>query len=458
MTHHDLCIVGTGSGNTILDEQFDHLDVAIVERGAFGGTCLNRGCIPTKMLVHPADLVEHAVRSGHLGIDLSLDGIRWHDIRGRVFGRIDPIAEGGEQCRRSQQNVTVYTGTGRFTEPVRMSIVDGLDAGAEVTADRWVLAAGSRPMIPEIDGLDTIEVHTSDTIMRIDELPRRLVVLGGGFIGCELAHVFAAFGVEVTVIARSGRLLSHQDPDISEAFTIAVSHRMDVRLNTMAERIEAHGDGTFTLVAMGPSAPFTIDADMFLVATGRDPNSDQLDVAAAGVDVDDCGFVVTDELLQTSVPGMWALGDIRTPHMLKHVANHEARVIQHNLLHPDSPTSIREDHVPYAVFTDPQIASVGLTEDAARSAGHDVSVSRRNYGDTAFGWALDDDTSFCKLVADTSSRRLLGAHIIGPEAAILIQQLVQGMSMDLSIDQMAHDQMYIHPALSEVIEQALLDL
>ena len=195
--HFDLCIIGTGSGNSILDDRFDDWNVAIVERGTFGGTCLNVGCIPSKMLIYPADIVEHVREGARLGIDATLDHVRWRDIRDRTFGRIDPIAAGGRQYRIGLPNVTVFEEDARFVGPKTLQV-----GGEQITADRFVLAAGARAHVPPLPGLDLVPYDTSDTIMRIDEVPERLVILGGGFIACEMAHVFDAFGSKVTIVVR----------------------------------------------------------------------------------------------------------------------------------------------------------------------------------------------------------------------------------------------------------------
>lgn len=449
MDHFDLIIIGAGSGNSILSEAFDSWKVAIVEEGAFGGTCLNRGCIPTKMFVHAADLAEAIRHSSDLGIDGRIDAIRWRDIRNRVFGRIDPIAVGGEDYRANRcANVTVYKGRGRFTSPRSIAV-----GSTEITADRIVVAAGARPMIPSIPGLSTIDYHTSDDIMRVDEVPRRLVVIGGGFIANELAHVFGALGSHVTIVHRGPRLLSAEDTEIAERFTDSVAARHDVRLNTEVAMVTSHGAGRALLTLTDGSV---VEADAVLVATGRIPNTDTLDAAAAGLMMHPDGRLMVDGTLATNVPGIWALGDISSPYMLKHVANHEARVVQHNLMHPDDPIDVDHRFVPHAVFTRPQIAAVGLTEREARAAGIDVMVASKPYSDTAFGWAMEDRTGFCKLIADRSTRLLVGAHILGPHSAILIQQLIQGMAFGQTIDQMARGQYYIHPALPEIVENALL--
>ena len=456
VTNFDLVIIGTGSGNSILNHRFADWRVAIVERGVFGGTCLNVGCIPTKMFVHPADLAAGPRSSSRLGVDLTLDGVRWTDVRDRIFGRIDPIAAGGRTYRTEHEdnaNVTVYDGTARFTGPRQLEV-----NGETITADRIVLANGGRPVIPDVPGLDEVDYYTSDTVMRLDELPRRMVIIGSGFVSAEFAHVFSSFGVEVTVIARSGALLRHEDGDVSARFTSLASDRWDVRLDRKLLRASRLADGTARLQMEGPEGADTVDADVVLVAVGRTPNSDTLNPSAGGIEVTPTGHVVVDQYQRTTADGVWALGDISSPFELKHVANHEARVVKHNLLNPDAP--IESDHrfVPHAVFTSPQIASVGLTEEQARDRGVSYVTATQDYADIAYGWAMEDTTGFAKLLADPESGQLIGAHIIGPHAPSLIQPLIQAMSFGLDARTMATQQYWIHPAMPELVENALLKL
>ncbi|WP_326947235.1 mycothione reductase [Amycolatopsis sp. NBC_01307] len=461
MPHYDLVIVGTGSGNSILGPGFAGKKTAIVEKGTFGGTCLNVGCIPTKMFVYAADVAYTPAESAKYGVDEELKGVRWRDIRDRVFGRIDPIAAGGAEYRRSHEdnkNVDVYEGTGRFTgtKELRVTFPDGRQDEV-LTADRFVLAAGGRPVIPDIPGIEDTGYYTSDTVMRLDELPERIVILGGGYIAAEFAHVFASFGVRVTLVNRSARLLRSEDEDVSARFTELASERFDVRLERKTVRARKTADGV-ALDLEGPQGAETVEADLLLVATGRKPNSDLLDVAATGVTTMDSGHVVVDDYQETAVEGIYALGDLSSPHELKHVANHEARVVQHNLLHPDE--RIEADHrfVPHAVFTHPQIASVGLTEQKAREQGVSYVVSKQDYAGIAYGWAMEDTTGFAKLLADPATGQLLGAHIIGPQASSVIQPLIQAMSFGLDAHAMARGQYWIHPAMPELIENALLNL
>lgn len=453
MRSFDLLIIGAGSGNSVIGPEHDDWDVAIAEDGLFGGTCLNVGCIPSKMYVYAAEVAAMAADSGHLGVRTSFDGVDWPAVRDRIFGRIDPITEGGRRYREELPNVTVFPHTARFTGPRTVDV-----GGETITADRVVVAAGARPAVPDIEGLAGCGYHTSDTVMRLDALPERLLVLGGGYIAAELGSVMGAFGSQVTFVLRGGTFLRREDGEISSRFTAAYSRRFDVRMNTRVLSARRDGDEVVLSVQDSDGADAELRADELLVATGRIPNSDRLEVAAAGIDTNPAGYVVTDDQLRTTAEGVWALGDVTNPVQLKHVANHEARVVRHNLSHPDDPISVDHRFIPHAVFGHPQVASVGLTERECRRQGLPYHSHVQPFGSAAYGWAMEDTASAVKVIAHADTRRLLGAHIIGPQASTLIQQLIQGMHFDLSVDQMARHQYYIHPALPEVVEQALLEL
>jgi mycothione reductase len=452
MRHFDLCIIGSGSGNSIVDERFADLDVAMVEKGVFGGTCLNVGCIPTKMFVLPADFAVSTGGAARLGVDLRFVGADWPAIRDRIFGRIDPISAAGEKYRaEGTPNLTLYRGEAHFTD--LMTLDTG--TGETITADRYVIAAGSRATIPEIPGIEDVPYFTSDTVMRLPELPQTMIIIGGGYIAAEFAHVFSAFGAAVTVLVRGTAMLRSEDLEVSTRFTELLATRVDLRRDCTSSRIERlDGDRVRVITADGEA----IEADVLLVATGRRPNGDLLAVTETGVELDRLHRVVVDAHQRTNVPGIFALGDVSSHHQLKHVANHEMRVVQHNLLHPDD--LMQSDHrfVPHAVFSEPQVASVGLTEQRAREAGVEFVTAVQEYASVAYGWALEDEDHFCKLLADPTTGQLLGAHLIGPQASTLIQPLIQAMSFGLGARQMAKGQYWIHPALPEVVENALLAL
>jgi mycothione reductase len=457
MDHFDLAIIGTGSGNSIVNDDFAGMKVAICEQGTFGGTCLNVGCIPTKMFVYAAEVAQTIRESSRFGVDGHVDKIRWSDVVDRVFGRIDPIAAGGEAYRRSGANTTVFASHTRFTPPQ----TDGrytlrTDAGDEFTADQVVIAAGSRIRVPPAILDCGVSYETSDTVMRIPDLPEHLVIVGGGFVAAEFAHVFSALGVHVTIVVRGSGLLTHCDATICHTFTEIAKQKWDLR--THENVVGSHHDGERIVLELDDGK--TLSADMLLVATGRVPNGDQLDAHLAGVEVDDTGLVVVDEYQRTTARGVFALGDVSSAYQLKHVANHEARVVAHNLLvdWDDTAAMRASDHryVPAAVFTDPQIASVGLTEAEARAAGHDVVVKVQKYGDTAYGWAMEDNQGVAKLIGDRATGKILGAHVMGHQASSIIQPIIGAMSFGQTAKEFARGQYWIHPALPEVIENALL--
>jgi mycothione reductase len=457
--HFDIAIIGTGSGNSILDERYIDKKVAICEQGVFGGTCLNVGCIPTKMFVYAAGVAQQARESSRYGVDAHVDGVRWPDIVSRVFGRIDPLAMGGENYRRSSPNVQVFASHTRFgpTKP------DGrytlrTDDGDEFTADQVVIAAGSRAVIPDAVTECGVPYYTSDTIMRIADVPEHLVIIGGGFIACEFAHVFSSLGSHVTLLLRGSTLLRGHDDDIAMRFTDLAAKKWEIRNHH--ELADAHplGDGVEITCTDGTR----VRGDMLLVATGRVPNGDLLDGEQAGVKVTAHGQVVVDEFQRTTARDVFALGDVSSDWQLKHVANHEARVVRHNLLQDwddtDALMPSSHRHVPSAVFTEPQIASVGLTENEARAQGYTIRVKIQDYSDVAYGWAMEDTAGIAKIIVDDESGLILGAHIMGHQASSLIQPIIQAMAFELPAQDMARGQYWIHPALPEVIENALLAL
>lgn len=449
--HYDLVIVGAGSGNMMVAEEMAGWRIAVVDSGRFGGTCLNRGCIPSKMLVHTADVAQHIRHADRFGIRADWRGADWPAIRDRVFGRIDPLHDRAVEYRRAN-GVDVYLEHAHFVGPKVLRI--GRD---EVRSDRFVLAAGSRPTVPSIPGLDSVDYVTSDRIMRLDALPRSMAVVGGGFIAAEMSHVFGALGTEVHIIERGAQLLSRHDADIRARFTELYAARFDLRLGTTIKEAVATPGGV-RLDVSGAAGDGSIEAEALLVATGRRPNSDLLDVSATGVATDEHGHVRTDDTYQTNVPGIWAIGDLANHFQLKHMANAEARLVAHNLVHPDNPRHASFSVAPSAVFADPQVASVGATEQELQAQQREYVTATQPYGSAAYGWALEDTASFVKVLADPETRLLLGAHLIGPQASTLIQPLLQAMCLGNTVDELATGVLYIHPALTEVVEQALLAL
>ncbi|MFE0747458.1 mycothione reductase [Gordonia sp. NPDC058843] len=456
----DLAIIGSGSGNSIPDDRFADKTLAIFEEGVYGGTCLNVGCIPTKMFVYASEVAEIATHGARLGVHAKVDSVDWPGIVGRVFGRIDPLSQGGKEYRVDRcENITVYDSHVEFDgrdDDGRYRLVTR--DGDTVLATEVVLAAGSRAVIPQVIADSGVTYYTNNDVMRLAELPERLIIAGSGYIAAEFAHVFGALGSHVSIIARGPALLRRQDADISNRFTQVARDKWDVRLQTTITGAEDLPDGG---VRVELSDGTTLEADVLLVATGRQPNGDRLNLDSVGIELDDEGRVRCDPHGRTAARGVWTLGDVSSPYQLKHVANHEQRVVQANLLKGWDATDLDSfDHryVPAAVFTHPQIASVGLTEVEARDAGLDIAVKVQAYGDVAYGWAMEDTTGFCKLIAERGTGRLLGAHLIGPQAPTVIQPVIQAMHFGQTAHELARGQYWIHPAMPEVLENALLGL
>ena len=462
---YDLAIIGSGSGNSLITPYWDDKKVAIIDSGVFGGTCLNVGCIPTKMFAYPAQLASTPQGAARLGVDMKFESADWPGIRDRIFSRIDAISAGGKNYRDVElEHTTLITEEVHFSGPKQLTT----QTGRVLEADNIVIAAGSRPTLPSVPGVHLPGVHTSETVMRLPELPKRIIIVGGRFIGSEFAAVFAGLGSEVIQVNRSGRLLSSHDNTIADEFTRVAGEQWQLEMNQTLHSIEQDGDQLRVNVSETGenlneiSSSYT--SDVVLLATGREPNTDRLNLEAAGIDTFN-DFIARDEYLRVlsegePVEGVWAIGDIANEQMLKHVANHEQRVVSHNMEHPDNMKAETLHAIPAGVFTRPQIASVGLTEDEARTqyGSESITMKIQAYGDTAYGWAMEDADGFVKLIANKSTGKILGAHIMGSEASNLLQPLTMAMSFGMTAHQMARGQYWIHPAMAEVVENALLGL
>lgn len=470
MTVHDLAIIGSGSGNSLITPFWDDKSVVLADQGigpsgAFGGTCLNVGCIPTKMYVRPAALARVPEESARLGVTQTTVSTDWPGIRDRIFARIDAISDGGRQYRAGLDNVEL------ISEKVTLigSRSFRTASGAEVEAEQLVIAAGSRPVIPSVPGVELPQVHTSDTIMRLETLPERILIVGGGYIACEFAGVFSGLGSEVIQINRSLGLMNQLDDEIAAAYSAEAEKNWSVlyqrTLAAIVEREPSSDAGVTAHLVTSDGRTEDFDVDVVLVAVGRTPNSDLVGAQEAGVDVLPDGRIAVDAFQRVlsggePVEGVYALGDISSEPMLKHVANHEARVVAHNLENPQQLRKARHEAIPSAIFSYPEIAQVGLTEAQAADAvgAEHLTTKTQRYGDTAYGWAMEDDYGIVKVIADRRTGKILGAHAMGYQSSNLIQPIVHAMSFGQDAYTVARGQYWIHPALMEVTENALLGL
>ncbi len=441
MKKYDFLVVGTGAANIVTDAAIDAgKSVAIIEKGRFGGTCLNRGCIPTKTLITPIDYKKDFERLKDIGVAEGEFEINWQKLKERMWNHIDSHSQEVLEAYQAEENVDIYQGKGFFVaeKVLRVEYKDG-SLSEELTADIILLAHGARTRIPDTKGLSEIDYITSENFFG-DHFPDKpfqsLAILGGGVIASEFAHLFANLGTKVTIIQHNPRLLPNFDKDIVDVL-IKEYQRQNVDIYLHTEMLEiANKDGRIEMRIenLDNGEQKTVTADRIMLAIGLSSNSDLLQIENAGVKTDRRGWIRTNEYLETSVPGVFSIGDANGRFQLRHVANYEAEILAFNLFERfqnnagDQPTPrrrVRYDTVPAAVFSEPQIASVGLNTKMAEEQGFEVVYGRYEYGQTskpfAMGYAFGDQSNFVKVLADRRTETLLGAQIVGPEASVLVQ-------------------------------------
>ncbi|SNZ03223.1 dihydrolipoamide dehydrogenase [Natronoarchaeum philippinense] len=454
MQEFDLVVIGGGSGTAVGDAAADRgQSVAIVEPGPLGGACVTRGCVPSKGLIHRADIVETIRSAGEFGVDASVDGVTFEAIVEEVHDTVHEKAEHMEQSVEASDRKTLFDAEARFVDE-RTVAVDG----EKLRGEQVVIAAGGRPSTPPIDGLDAVDHLTSTGALFPDERPDRLVILGGGYIGAELGHFYEAMGVDVAIVGRSDALLDREDDAVSEAVTTAFEERCDVYTGHEATAVEDDGEEiTVTAERTADGETVEVTGDELLLATGRRPNTDRLAVEEAGIKTDDDGFVETDEYLRTTADGVWAVGDIAGPPLFKHVADYEARIVAENAVLG------REEAVDYtgvghAVFTSPRVASVGETEAELRDTDTAYESARAEYGDVPMGMAAKEDRGFVKVLAAPDDGEILGCHIVGDEAPTLLHEVLVALRSGSGTVADVAETIHVHPALNEVVLAAFDEL
>ena len=457
--HYDVIAFGTGSSMNIVSALLERGGarrrrprIAVIENSMVGGICLTRGCIPSKMLLEVARNVRRILEAGKFGIRVSYQGVDFPAVMERVWRRIYEESKMIESSLKRHPLIDLYQTTGTFVGDYTVDV-----GGREIVGDTILLGLGSRPAIPKVPGVEDVDYYTSDNFFRdLRELPRRTVVVGGGFVGLELGFFLAMMGSQVTVLQRRDRILPEEEPEISELLRQELSKYMDIRTNHEVVEFRRKGERKVVVAEnklTGDNVEF--EADAILIAAGRASNSDITRPEKTGVKVDEGGWVVVDEYLRTTKEGIWAFGDATGRLMFKHKANYESMIVYRNAFLGEE---VKADYraVPHAVFTEPEVASVGLKEEEA-AREHDILVGFATYGDTAKGEAMMAEHYFVKVILDRETLRILGAHIIGPEASILIQEVVNLMYAD-GTARAIYRGMHIHPALSEVVERAFYHL
>jgi dihydrolipoamide dehydrogenase len=449
MKDYGLIVIGSGAGMNVVDTALAQgLTVALVEEGPIGGTCLNRGCIPSKVLIHAADAIREAEDAAKTGVHLKLEKMDYSMLKKRMWDLILPDRHGMEESIKRTPGLALYRGIGEFVSDYTMKV-----DSETIKAPRVVIASGARAQIPSVPGLEKIKYHTYRTVFDIEEQPESVIIFGGGYIGCEFAHFFSAIGAKVTLIGRNPVLLPHEEPETSLLVKKRLSRYAEVHTGTDIKLVEDR-NGRVAVTFKDPSEPQDkiVDAQHLLVAVGVRSNSDWLKPEMTGVKTDDKGWILTNQYLETSKKNIYALGDALGRNMYRHTANYEASIVRNNLFNQQK-ISLDLHAVPHAVFTNPQVGQVGMTEEEAK-AQFKVMVGVAKYTDTAMGFAYADEDAFVKVVVEYPSRRILGGTVVGPQASTLVQQIVNMMSSDSQTYAPLVRAQVIHPTLSEAIASA----
>jgi len=459
LKEYDLIVIGTGSAMGIAEafiQRNTNAKVAVVDKDDPGGICLTRGCIPSKILLYPAEILRTIERAGRFGIDAKIGRIDFGMVMRRMRTLIDKDIDKIREGLSHSPNIAYYPKVAQFVAPYTLEV-----QGETLHSDMIFLCTGSKPKIPPIKGIETVGYHTNISALRITELPKSIVIVGGGYIAAEYGFFFSAMGSDVTIIGRNPKFLPQVEQEVSTLVKDELQLNMQIFTNHEVREVLKTSTNKKLVIAYDreKGEKLEVATDEILIASGRAPNTDILHPEKGGIKIDERGWIQVDEFLETSQPNIWALGDANGRYQFKHVANHEARVVYYNAI---LKKRVKVDYhaIPYAVFTYPEIAGVGFGEKEAieKFSKEKVLIGFHRYEDTAKGEAMDVKKYFVKVILERDSMKILGAHIIGPYASVLIQEIINLMYTPQQSADPITGGMHIHPSLSEVVERAFSSL
>jgi pyruvate/2-oxoglutarate dehydrogenase complex dihydrolipoamide dehydrogenase (E3) component len=452
--HYDAVVIGSGQGGNPLAGALAGAGrkTAVIEREHVGGTCINEGCTPTKTMVASAKVAyldrrsaDYGVRNGPVNVDMV-------EVRRRKRAIVDTFRGGSEQRLEDAENLQLIRGEARFTGPKELEVRLDRGEAVRISAENVFINVGARPGSVPVDGLDAVPTLDSTKIMELDEVPEHLLVLGGGYVGIEFAQMFRRFGSEVTVVQRGPQLLSREDADVAEAVAeILHGDGVEVLLDTEAQGVRQDESGGIRLTVNEAAGERTLSGSHLLVAAGRPPNTDLLNLEAAGVETDERGFVEVNERLETNVPGVYALGDAKGGPAFTHISYDDYRVIEANLLNGANAT-IADRLVPYTVFIDPQLGRVGLSEAEAREQGRDVRVASMPMSYVPRALEMAESRGMMKAVIDGETSEILGCAILGVEGGEIMAMIQIAMMGKLPYTAL-RDGVFAHPTLAESLNK-----
>lgn len=458
MDNFDLVVIGSGAGTHVASvASRQGLKVALIDQGPVGGVCLNNGCVPSKMLIYPADVIRILQHAEEVGVEARITRINFPKIMARMNAVVEKNRRHLEKEIEAYENISLYETTAEFIGD------HTIKAGNKILkAQKFVVATGARAMVPPIQGLKEACYLDNVTLLDLEEIPESIIIIGAGYIACEYGHFLSAMGTKVTILGRGPRILKNEDPEVCRIVNEVLGKSMRVFTNHEVIGVELK-DGKKVVSAHNriDNKIYKFDSSEILLAAGRRSNSDILKPEVTGVETDQHGWIKVNEHLETTKRGIWALGDAIGKHMFRHTAKYEADIVLHNMLRAEEPEDRKKvdfHAVPHAIFTNPQVAGVGLREAEALDEGYDVLVGRARYVDVAKGVAMAEEYGFVKMVLERKTGRILGCSIVGTGASELIQQVVYLMNTDIqSLEPLIRSQI-IHPTLNEVLAKASADL
>ncbi len=457
--HYDAVVIGSGQGGTPLAMEFASrgYQTALVEREHLGGTCVNTGCTPTKTMVASARTAYVARRAADYGVQTGNITVNMEQVRDRKRSIVNDFRSGTQESLEGTENLDLIFGEATLAGEKTVTVQ--LHNGSEqtITAERIFIDTGTRPLVPPIPGLDSIPYLDNTSIMELAEVPEHLLVLGGGYVGLEFAQMFRRFGSQVTVIEMAEQLLAGEDADVSKAvYEILEEEGVDVRTDSKATAFEQREGGGIAATVETGGAENTITGSHLLVSVGRRPNTDALVPGNAGIETDERGFIITNDRQETNVAGIWGLGDVTGGPAFTHVSYDDFRIITTNVLDGGN-ASTESRIIPYVAYIDPQLGRVGYTENEARERFENVGVASLPMKHVARALETDETRGFMKAVVDTTSKRILGATVLGVEGGEVMSLMQTAIIGDIPYT-VLRDGMYAHPTLAESMNTLFADI
>jgi pyruvate/2-oxoglutarate dehydrogenase complex dihydrolipoamide dehydrogenase (E3) component len=449
-THYDAIVIGAGQAGGPLSTALAQAGwrTAIIERVHVGGTCINEGCTPTKTMVASARVAYLARRAADYGVRTGPVTVEMTVVRKRKRDIVDSFRNGSQKRIESTEGVDLLMGEARFTGPKILEVHLNNGETRQLSANAFFINAGDRPSKPAISGLDSVPTLDSTSIMELDSVPAHLLVMGGGYVGLEFGQMFRRFGSAVTIIQRGAHLLACEDDDVAEEVArIMQEDGIEVLLETAPLHVERTGEGTIQLTLKTPAGERALSGSHLLLAAGRTPNTDWLNLTATGIQADKHGFIPVNEKLETDVPGIYALGDIKGGPAFTHISYDDFRIIRTNLIEKGNAT-IRDRLVPYTVFIDPQLGRIGLSESEARAQGRNIRVAKMPMNYVARALEVDEARGFMKAIVDADTSQILGCAILGIEGGEIMSALEIAMMGKVPYT-ILRDAVFAHPTLAE---------